>query len=313
MGAWISNNFITISDKSYKAGAMLEFWGYKDIDDKFINDIVSDEKIKEIQISKELPDEAYEVIDSILAKKPELMFRIYGLYDEKKFDISFLERMSHLESLCIDCHLRACPEKIDFNILTRLNLKTLHLDAFDLRDYSFMQHLSPKLEELVISADTMGGAIQFDCKWLLRYTALNTLWLGKKAKKNIASLAQIQTLKSLSLRGIKLADFGFLKQMELEKLALLYNSNNELEDLGELTSLKELELWRISKLNNIDFISNLINLEVLRLQDLKHVTQLPDLSKLRNLRKIVLDNTGIDDEGLEETLNIKIERYNFKD
>jgi len=105
----------------------------------------------------------------------------------------------------------------------------------------------------------------------------------------------------------------FLTQMELEKLALLYNSNNELEDLGELTSLKELELWRISKLNNIDFVSNLINLEVLRLQDLKHVTQLPDLSKLHNLRKIVLDNTGIDAEGLEETLNIKIERYNFKD
>ena len=34
-------------------------------------------------------------------------------------------------------------------------------------------------------ADTMGSSIKFDCKWLLQYDKLNTLWLGKKAKKNI--------------------------------------------------------------------------------------------------------------------------------
>ncbi len=313
MGAWLSQNHIEIAEKTYTAGTILEFYGYKDINDDFISDIVSNDKIKWIQISKSLPDEAYMVIDSILSKKPELVFRIYGLYGDSKFDISFLERMHHLNHLRIDCHLRACPNMIDFNILTRLNLKTLHLDAFDLRDYNFIQNLSSELERLVINADTMGGAIQFDCKWLLRYKLLNTLWLGKKAKKNIECLAQIQTLKSLSLRGIKLSNFDFLKQMSLEKLALLWNSNNELGELGELISLKELELWRINKLNNIDFISKLDNLEVLRLQDLKHVTQLPDLSRLCNLKKIVLDNTGIQIDEIDDCLKSKIERFNFKD
>lgn len=98
----------------------------------------------------------------------------------------------------------------------------------------------------------------------------------------------------------------------MKKLALLWNSNNELQELKYLTSLKEIELWRISKLDNIDFISNLTNLEVIRLQDLKHVTKLPDLSELHNLKKIILDNTGINIAGVKNDLRDNIELFNFK-
>ncbi len=310
MGVWLSKNFIEIAEMTSKQGTILERYSYKDIDEEFINAIVNDEKIKWVQISKMLPDKAYAVIDSILGRKPELYFRIYGLYGDDKCDISFLERMSHLNKLRIDCHLRSCPDMIDFNILTKLNLKALHLDAFDLKDYSFLQSLSPQLEELIINAETMGEAIKFDCKWLLRYHSLKILWLGKKAKKNIKFIAELPMLESLSLRGIKLSDFEFLKQMNLQKLHLLWNSNNDLEELKYLTTLKEIELWRINKLDNIDFISNLINLEVIRLQDLKHITKLPDLSGLHNLNKIVLDNTGIDMESVRADLREKIELIN---
>ncbi len=312
MGVWLSKNHVEIAEKTSKPGSILKRYGYKDVDDEFINAIVKDEKIKWIQISNLLSEEAYDVIDSILERKPELCFRIYGLYDDSKCDLSFLERMPHLKRLRIDCYLRACPDKIDFNILTRLKLKALHLDAFDLRDYSFMQFLSTELEELTINADTMGGAIQFDCKWLLRYSFLKRLWLGKKAKKNIGYIAELPALESLALRGIKLTDFEFLKRMNLQVLRLLWNSNNDLQELKDLTSLKEIELWRINKLDNIDFISSLVYLEVIRLQDLKHVTKLPDLSKLHNLKKIVLDNTGIDVESVKEDLRDKIEQFNFK-
>ena len=100
--------------------------------------------------------------------------------------------------------------------------------------------------------------------------------------------------------------------MSLRELRLLWNSNNDLEELKYLTTLKEIELWRINKLNNIDFISMLTELEVIRLQDLKHVTKLPDLSELHNLKKIVLDNTGIEIENLDIGLRDKIELFNFK-
>lgn len=283
---------------------------YKNIDEECIDRIIKNDKIDRIQISEKLPDEAFEAIDMILSRKPELAFRIYSIYEE--FDISFLERMPHLKNLTLECHLRSCPDAIDFNVLTRLKLKTLSLQAFDLRDYSFMQSLSTELEDLTIAADTTGAAIQFDCKWLLRYEHLKSLWLSNKARKNISCLAEHPHIKSLSLRGIKLTDFGFLKQMQLEKLALLWNSNNQLAELGELTSLKEIELWRIGKLDNIDFISKLVNLEVIRLQDLKHIKELPDLSKLHNLKRLILDNTGIDFSKIDDDLMKIVECYNFE-
>ena len=77
--------------------------------------------------------------------------------------------MPHLRSLRIDCHLRDWNNMIDFNILTKLNLKSLYLNAFELKDYTFIKNLSKNLEELLIYADTMGSSIYFDCKWLLQY------------------------------------------------------------------------------------------------------------------------------------------------
>lgn len=301
MGAWITNNHIEIANKTIKKG-ILEYYSHKDIDEEFISKLVSSDKIKTIQISEQLQEEGYQIIDKILERKPDLVFRIYSLYDKNKFDISFLERMSHLKNLRIDCHLVENSNKIDFDVITRLNLNSLYLSAFDLKDYSFVQHLSQEIEILSIHADTMGKAINFDCRWLLQYKNLHTLWLGKKAKKNMECLVQMASLKSFYIRGIKLKSFDFLKEMKLERLHLLWNSNNELSELKELKTLKEIGLWRINKLNNIDFISNLENLEIIKLQDLRHITKLPDMSRLHNLKRIVLDNTGIQIEELDEKM-----------
>lgn len=58
--------------------------------------------------------------------------------------------------------MRDWQNGLDFNVLTKLNLKSLSLNAFDLRDYSFINHLSKNIEKLLIFADTMGGSINFD-------------------------------------------------------------------------------------------------------------------------------------------------------
>lgn len=308
MGAWLNNNFIHISDKTFATKGFASI-SYKDIDENFISELIENNKIYAIQISKALPKAAYQIIDRILERKPELNFRIYDLYYYNQYDISFIKEMPHLNRLTIDCHLRDWNDVIDFNILTQLNLKSLHLKAFDLKDYSFIQNLSGNIEDLLIHADVMSGSVNFDCKWLLQYDKLHTLWLGKKAKKNIECLSAMKALKNLSLRGIKISNFEFLKDLNLEKLELLWNSNDDLEKLKELKSLKQIGLWRISKLNNIDFISELENLEVIKLQDLRHLTQLPDLSRLTKLKKIVLDNTGISINDIEEPYKSMVERY----
>lgn len=295
MGTWINmNNHIHIANEHLENG-ILQFYSYKEVDDAFIEAIKSDEKLVQVQIDSALPEEGYQAIDRILAARPDLYFRIFGLYEEQSFDISFLERMPHMHKLWIDCHLRANPNLIDFSILPKLQLTGLWLHCFDLPDYGFIKDLSEDLKELDIQAETSGKSIRFDCEWLLRFQKLNTLRLGKKAKKHLEVIARLPELKSLSLRGIKLTDFTFLKELQLESLALLWNSNNDLHKLADLKGLKAIELWRINKLDNIDFMSNLENLEVIKLQDLKHITVLPDLTKLRNLRKICLIDTGIKD------------------
>lgn len=306
LGAYISvDRHIHISNMTSLNGILKQI-GYMDISNEMINDITSNSKLKLIQISDYLPDDAYKIIDRILFLRPDISFRIFHFLDYDDVDISFLREMPNLRNLQIDCiDFKNNQNRIDFSILEELKLKKLTVSCFDLRNYEFIQNLSEEIESLSIMADTMGSSVKFDCKWLLRYKRLNTLWLGKKAKKNIECISQIDSLKSLSLRGIKVLDFSFLKQMHLEKLALLWNSNNDLHELAQLTDLKEIELWRVNKLKDISFLEELTNLEIIKLQDLKHVISLPDLRKHTHLQKIYLIDTGIDVELLPTYIKYK--------
>ena len=284
--------------------------GYAEINEQMINAIGNNKRLKWIQISEYLPDEAYQKIDQILSVRPDITFRLFHFLDCQEIDISFLMNIPHMKRLQINCiDFKGNQSRINLSVLAKLSLKSLHIECFDLRDYGFIQNLSEELEELSIMADTMGPGIRFDCTWLLKYKKLQTLWLGKKARKNLEMINQLPELKSLSLRGIKLTDFTFLWKMDLEKLALLWNSNSDLNELAKLKSLKEIELWRINKLSDISFISELTNLEIIKLQDLKHVTCLPDLSKHANLQRIFFIDTGIDMKELPDYLREKVSNW----
>lgn len=301
MGARICfTNYIHIAEKSFNNGLIKEI-GYKDITPELLEEIEQDGRIKMIQISSRLPIKAYEVIDRILERRPDLYLRIFSVGTTcETFDLSVLGQMPHLSKVWLEAYLRYHKEAVNPEYLCELsNLKGLHLHLFDCRDYQFVNHLSHSLEELLLYADTMGGGIRFDCKWLLQYENLHTLYLGKKAQKNLESITQLPKLKNLSLRGIKVADFGFLKELSLDTFRLLWCGNSDLSGLGGLQSLRELELWRIMKLEDLDFISSLINLEILKLQDLKHIKALPDLSNLKKLQRIQLDNVPIDKDTLD--------------
>lgn len=84
--------------------------------------------------------------------------------------------------------------------------------------------------------------------------------------------------------------------------SLLWCGNSDLSALGGLESLRELELWRIMKLENLDFLCSLKNLEILKLQDLKHIKTLPDLRHLKNLKRIHLDNVPVNPDSLDESV-----------
>lgn len=305
MGAWIDfTNHIHIAKQSSENGA-LKYVGYRDITPEMIDEITQNRRIQWIQIDENLPERAFREMDRILERRPDLYFRIFGIgtYGNETFDLSVLSQMPHLSKIRIDGHLEKNKEAVNPEYLCELpNLKGVHLTLFDRLDYGFVKDLSADLEEQILYADTMGKAVQFDCEWLLRYQKLQTLFLGKKAKKHLESINRIASLKSLSLNGIKVGDFAFLKEINLDSFALLWCGNNDLTALGDLISLRNLELWRIMKLDNLDFIKSLVNLKTLKLQDLKHITTLPDLSKLTQLADIQINNVPIDLETLDESV-----------
>lgn len=311
MGTYINfNNYIHISIETHDDNA-LKYIGYKDVDDEYIQNLLVNKKVKWVQISERLPDEAYFSIDRILEARPDMTFRIFHLLDSEQFDISFLFSMTHLHRLRIDniVGLRDNPNIIDFQLLERLSLKSLSLNCFGLKDYSFIKNLSEELEELMIYADIQNGSVNYDNEWLLKYRNLHTLWIGGKANKHFECLCELQGLRSLGMRGIKIKDFTFLKKMNLDKLSLLWNSNNDLHELSELSGLKEIELWRINKLEDISFIESLIDLEVIKLQDLKYIKTLPNLNNHKKLKHIYLIDTGIDETSLPETTKKFVEHW----
>lgn len=309
MGSRIDfTSHITVSDETSVNG-FLKFYGWRDIDDDFINQIANNKIIKFVQISSPLPREAFAVIDKILGRRHDMYFRIYGMYGDKIQDLSVLKNMANLKHLVLDFSLKNRQAGLNLQVLTELKgLQSLRLDLFDLKDYSFVNRLSENLQELCISADNMGGSIVFDCKWLLQYRQLKTLYLGKKAKKNIESIARLASLENLTVRGIKLKSFDFLKNKNLKSLAVHWCSMNDLSSLTGFKSLKHLELWRIAKLEDISFISTLTNLENLALIDLKYIHTLPDLSALENLKSIETDNVPIDISTLPDNIQKIIHR-----
>lgn len=307
MGAEICfTNHIHISEKSFRKGVLQEI-GYGDVTQQMIEEMIQDSRIKWIQISQQLPYRAYEIIDKVLEKRQDLYFRIFDIDGNNIFDLSFLKYMPHLSRVWLNAYFCDNKNVVNAEALCELtNLKGLDLNLFDCRDYSFIKSLSRNLEELLLYADTKRGGIQFDCEWLLPYQKLHSLYLGKRAKKNLESTEQISELKHLSLRGIKVKDFNFLKKLPLDSFHLLWCGNSDLSQLGEMEELKELELWRIMKLENIDFISSLIHLESLKLRDLKHIKRLPDLSRLTKLKELQIDNVPVDVNTLDERIRKEV-------
>jgi Leucine-rich repeat (LRR) protein len=304
MGTRINpTKFIELSKDSFKNG-LINKTAAEELDGKLIKKIIEDDTLKYIQISEPLFAQAISSLDKIFEKRPDIRFRIYGLYDCDSFDFSFLHELPHLQHLSIDAvHLGITEELLNIEAVCEIpNLKSLLLEIFDLKDYSFLNHLPQSIEELSVIADTMGGAVNFDCKWLIKYDNLHSLFLGKKAKKNIKAIADITSLKELILRGIKLNSLEFLKPLGLEKLSINYCAMSDLSSAASLTTLKSIELWRILKLYDISFLSHLEALESIKLMDLKYIKELPDLSKVNGLKEIIYDNVPINTEILPDNI-----------
>lgn len=146
----------------------------EELTDEFINDIIADPNLKYIQISHAVPEEVFQRIDKILAKRSDITFRIYGLYGDEIIDLNILKQMPHLERLTLDAIVLSESDCLtNYLALCEIrHLKRLSLEIHNLKDYHFIIGLSKSLEELCLLVDSTNGSIQFNCSWLLRYSHL---------------------------------------------------------------------------------------------------------------------------------------------
>lgn len=84
--------------------------GYADIDEQILNEISNNKRLKWIQISDCLPNEAYQKIDQILLVRPDITFRLFHFINHNEIDISFLMNMPHMKRLQLTALIsRAIP------------------------------------------------------------------------------------------------------------------------------------------------------------------------------------------------------------
>ncbi|MBQ1632031.1 MAG: leucine-rich repeat domain-containing protein [Clostridia bacterium] len=149
------------------------------------------------------------------------------------------------------------------------DLEELSLDYCYMDDYEPLGELV-KLKTLKLRRCNEGGKgnAVTDIDWVEDLTALTYLHFGHNA---ISDLRPLEKLKKLT------------------KLNLSYNDldNEDLESVGELTTLEELSLYGLSKISDVSPLASLSKLTYLHLgynKKLKNIKPLTSLGKLKSLR-----------------------------
>ena len=269
----------------------------EDISESIVQQIIGEKLIKRIQISDYISAAALEKLDCIFTSRPDISFRVYGgagntfgsVNGFNGWNLDFLRHLPNVQKLVIE---NFEFKNTDLSILSSLpNLKSLTIEIYDLRDFSFVKTLPSQLEHLSINAELKSGKPVFDCQWLLHFKNMQSLFLGK-LDKNLEAIASLNQLEKLELRSFKNKDLSFLKQIPIKELSILWcdGAKIDLTTLSDIRSIRYLEIFRVSKLDDISFVNKLTGLEKLELVWLPHITKLPDLSSLYQLEEVKIDS-----------------------
>lgn len=178
-------------------------------------------RLKYIQISKNLPREALMTIDSILEIRPDLIFRIYGMYSDGPFDITRLFEMVNIKNLRLD--LLEKPGYSRFINVSQLpKLKTinnLYLDVFGSVDLRFLNGFRD-INMLYLLIES--GSPQIDLSFW-KETTLKNIELGKKAVEyaHLIKPKEDRQINKLVLFQSTIEDLYFVQQLSIYELCLI--------------------------------------------------------------------------------------------
>ncbi len=193
--------------------------------------------------------------------------------------LDFLQHLPFLEGLLLLVY--NIPDISAIHNLRRL--RTLSTSCRDKTPLDFSQF--PLLEDCGLDWRPRSQSI-FQCKTLKR------LFIDKYSDKDTTSFRDLVNMESLSFAS---------------------GSLNDLTGLRPLRKLKKLGLYRLGSLSSLQGIEDLHDLEALEIGTCRKLTTITEVHKLKNLRRLWINNSDeIDSLRPIEGLN-RLEEVNFTD
>jgi hypothetical protein len=220
-----------------------------------------DPRCHTVQFGKALTESDYRRLSEWIAQYPSVTLRAYASYDGSIRDLDFLRF---------------------FPALHKFSADTLYHSLGSIDGLGYL----PESASMIGLGQTKK---KLSLKPLGRFTSLRRLYLEGQTK-DIETISELRSLRSVTLRSITLADLSILQPLrQLRALDLKLGGTRDLALLPTIGKLDYLELWMVRGLHDLSPVAQLEDLSYLFLQSLKQVTQLPDLSRLTHLETVWLE------------------------
>jgi len=265
------------------SGLWKEFSG--SLSAKKVEALARERQLKFLHTSKPVKAETWDLLnEKLFAARPDVTLQISGT-SSATCDLSFLRQLPNLRSFSVNYHskVRGIEE-----VACLRNLESLAVWVYSLESFDFLDAVPHrKLRSLRLGA-TKSRKPKLSS--LLKFDRLCDLVLDGQ-QNDIEVISQLPQLEELVLRSVTVGGLEFLKKLKhLWLLRVVLGGISNLAALKGMNSIKSLELLRVRGVKDIAVISTLIGLQYMGLQDLPRVLAIPDLSQLRSLRRVLLEN-----------------------
>ena len=268
------------------------------MNDKEIIETVANSNINHIQTTETPSKEELYIINEILKINPNIAFRHYFGFDS--VDISYLLKLSNLKNLYLDIYSKIK----NIEIIEKLDLESLTLDCFNVKEYNFLRNVSSKIKNLTI--DLADKTYKMDINDIIHIKGLESLGL-RNVKKGIDKIIEFKNLKELYLRSVNIKDYSFLKKMNVKKIYLGIQNVEYFNTFGVNESIEEVSLWMNKKLTDLSFLLQFPNLKRIIISNQSKVEIIPDLKPLQKLEEVYfLDK---DPEEVKKYCNSNVKVY----
>ena len=179
---------------------------------------------------------------------------------EDDFDLSFLE---------------VFPELYGFD-----------LNNFYFKSFSELKNIPSTIKSLKLSET---NSKKLSLRFIHKFKTLKELYI-ERHKKDFDEIGKLKQLESLIIRSMTLPSLQPIIDLNknIISLDIKLGGTSDLSLLPAFEQLKYLELWRISKIENLSMIGDTHSLQYIFLQAMKNVHHLPNFERMHNLRRLTL-------------------------